>query len=159
MTRLLETMARVDGLKATVLRPSVAYGPGQAPDMLVSALVAALVAGQEMPMTAGEQTRDFVYVDDVVDALVRAAGTDAAVGRIINVGSGVPVRIRDVAQLAEDLTGAQGLVKLGALPYRPGEQMDYSLDVSLARELLGWTPSTSMKDGLRRTIDAARAGT
>jgi UDP-glucose 4-epimerase len=157
MSRMLETLARVNGLRATVLRPSVCYGPGQPPDMFVSALVDALVAGREFPTTPGEQTRDFVYVDDLVEAIELAATREAAVGRIINVGSGVETQIRDLAVLVEQLTGAEGLLRIGAVPYRAGEQMRYSVDASLAKELLGWEASTPLEAGLRRTIDAARA--
>ncbi len=158
MTRLLETLARVDGLGVTVLRPSVCYGPGQAPDMFVSALVKALIAGQEFPMTPGAQTRDFVYVDDLVDALVRAAARDEAAGRIINIGSGVETRICDLAALVEELAGVSGLVRAGAVPYRAGEQMRYVVDATLARDLLGWEATTPLEAGLERTIAAARAG-
>jgi UDP-glucose 4-epimerase len=157
MSRMLETLSRVNGLRATVLRPSVCYGPNQPPDMFISALVDALVAGREFPMTLGEQTRDFVYVDDLVDAIVRAGRSDAAIGRIINVGSGVGTRIGDLALLVEQLVGASDLVRLGAVPYRAGEQMEYCVDSALAAELLGWEAATSLEEGLRRTIDAARA--
>ena len=157
MSRMLETLARVNGLRATVLRPSVCYGPNQPPDMFISALVAALVVGREFPMTPGEQTRDFIYVDDLVDAIVQAGSHDEAIGRIINVGAGVETRLGDLALLVEKLVGAEGLVRLGATPYRAGEQMKYCIDSTLACELLGWESTTPLEEGLRRTIDAARA--
>lgn len=157
-TQLLEVLARMEGLRATVLRPSIAYGPGQGPDMFVAALVSALVSGHEFPMTAGEQTRDFVYVDDLVDALVAAALAENAVGRVVNIGSGEQVSIRRVAELAEQLAGTSDLVRPGTVPYRAGEQMSYCVDPTLAAELLGWRARTPLEEGLRRTIDAARLG-
>ena len=158
MTRMLETLSRVQGLPVTIIRPSLAYGPGQRPNMFVPALIAAILEGREFPTTPGEQTRDFVYVDDLVDALVRASVSDAALGRVINIGSGDAVRICDLATTVERLAGVSGLVKLGAMPYRAGEQMEYSVDSSLARELIGWSATTPLEEGLRRTIDAARSG-
>lgn len=156
MTELALALHRLHGLPAAVLRPSVAYGPGQAPDMFISALVAALVRGDRFPMTLGEQTRDFVYVDDVVSALMSAAVTPAASGHIVNVACGEQVRIADVARLAERLAGVNGLVEIGAVPYREGEALEYGVDATLARELLGWKAETELEDGLRATIAAAR---
>lgn len=154
-TQLCRAFQRSMGVPAVVLRPTIAYGPGQPPDLFLSALVASLARGERFPMTAGEQTRDFVYVDDIVDAQLLAATTPAAAGRVINIGSGEPVRLRDLAQTVARLMDAEGLLGLGEVPYRTGENMEYRSDVSLAREILGWEPSVSLEEGLRRTIEAA----
>lgn len=156
MTHLLQTFHRVHGLPAVVVRPTVAYGPGQPADMFVPALVGALVRGERFAMTAGEQTRDFVYVDDVVEGLLLAAATPEASGRVIVLASGSAVTMRELAERAETLVGTPGLVDAGAVAYRPGEIMDYRADGLLARELLGWRPRVGLDEGLRRVVEAAR---
>lgn len=156
MVQLLQTFHRVHGLPAVVVRPTLAYGPGQGTEMFLAALVTALLAGERFPMTAGEQTRDFVYVDDVVEGLLAAAATPEARGGVFNLGSAEPVRLRDLAETVEALTGTSGLVGLGEVPYRPGEQMRYSADSSAARRVLGWEPAVTLEEGLRRTVEAYR---
>jgi UDP-glucose 4-epimerase len=157
-TQLSQLMHRSFGLPVTVLRPAVAYGPGQQSDMFLPALIQTLLLGEEFNMTAGEQTRDYVYIDDLVEALL-LAGTGALIdGEIINVGGGQAVRIAELVERVEAQLDCKGLVRRGALPYRTGEAMEYELDVSKARALLGWAPRTSLDEGLRRTVAWYRKG-
>jgi nucleoside-diphosphate-sugar epimerase len=103
-------------------------------------------------MTRGEQQRDLVYVDDVVEALMLAATRRIKPGSVFNVGSGQGVPIKDVVRRTLELMGNPVKPLLGALPMRPDEIMEMSADVSAAREQLGWQPQTSLVDGLRKTI-------
>ena len=157
VTHLCELFHATQGLPVAILRATMAYGPGQGIDMFVPALIGALLAGNAFPMTAGEQTRDYVFVSDVVQALLLAATTPQAIGRIINIGGGQPVVIADLARMIERMVGANGKVLIGALPYRPGEAMDYSVDTSLSHELLRWRPQVSLEEGLQATVDWFRA--
>ena len=103
-------------------------------------------------MTAGEQTREFNYVDDIVAALRGAAVAPGVGGQIFNLGCGEPRRIRDVARLVLDLMDNPIELRLGELPYRPGETWEFYCDNSRAREQLHWAPQVSLEEGLRRTI-------
>jgi len=152
-TQLAQLMARNMGLPVCILRPSVAYGPGQQDDMFLPALIRALLQGKSFPMTGGEQTRDYIYVEDLVEAIVAAGVCSDSSGEIVNIGSGRGERISDVVDLVEQMMGVNGLVKRGALAYRIGEPMDYCLDISKAARLLNWRPKISLVEGLRRTID------
>lgn len=149
------TAHRLGGLPVVELRPTLAYGPGQPPDMFLPALVAALAAGRHFAMTAGEQTRDFVYVDDLVAALLAALLTPEAAGRVVNVGSGKPVALADLARSVARMLDAEELLGIGEVPYRTGEVMDYWVDPTLAAELLGWRATTPLTDGLRAVVDDA----
>lgn len=153
VTHLCELFHAAYGLPITILRPTLAYGPGQGAEMFVPALISALLGGKTFPMTPGEQTRDYVYVSDVVEALIRAASSTETLGRIVNVGSGRPVKISELARTVERIVGVSGQVLLGALPYRQGETMDYFVDATRAGRLLGWTPRVSLEEGIRTTID------
>jgi UDP-glucose 4-epimerase len=153
-TQLSQLMHCSFGLPVVVLRPSVAYGPGQNSDMFLPALIQSLLRGDEFKMTLGEQTRDYVYVSDLVDALLLSGtGANLLDGEIINIGSGRATQIAQLVDCVEAQLGCHGLVRRGALAYRTGEPMEYLLDVSKARQLLQWVPQTSLDEGLRRTVN------
>jgi UDP-glucose 4-epimerase len=147
------------GAAAFLLRPAVVYGPGQKGVMLVPALLNALRARRHFPMTRGDQTRDVIYVDDVVRLIVRCLDDDAPPGTY-NVGTGVETPVIDVVTRvvaeASRVLGADlmPLLDAGAIPYRDGEQMRYVLDVAAARERLGWQAEVSLDDGVARTVRA-----
>jgi len=151
-THLSQMMHANLGLPVTILRPSVAYGPGQRSDMFLPDLIQTLLRGEPFSMTPGEQTRDYVYVQDLVEALLRAGCRADINGEIINIGSGAPVRMAALVDRIEALLGREGWVRRGALDYRPGEPMAYWLDISKARQLLEWVPGTSLDEGLQRTV-------
>lgn len=154
MTQLLQTYHRIHGFPVAVLRPSLAYGPGQGDEMFLPALIRSLLSGQRFAMSRGEQTRDFVYIDDVVDALLLAAVRPEAIGQVINISSGTPTRIVDVTRLAVDLigNGVEALLDIGKIAYRQGEAMNYWADRTKAGQLLGWEPSVGLHDGMARTV-------
>lgn len=138
------------GATLIVLRPTVIYGPGQAPTMLLPAALAALRAGQPFPCSAGEQTRDFLHVDDLVALILRALEQGAPAGTY-NAGSGQELPVREaLAQLAAALgPDVAPLLRLGALPTRPGEALRYVVAIERAALQLGWRPRISLIDGLR----------
>ncbi len=154
-TRLAIAFASSSGLPVTVVRAAVAYGPGQGKDMLVGAACEALRMRRHLPMTAGTQTRDFIYVTDLVEGMVRAALTPSAAGRIINLGTGVATPVRELARLLEEFASTRGVLGLGELPMRPGEILDYVVDTSLAEQILGWRPRIGLREGLALTLESA----
>ena len=142
---------------AAVLRLALVYGPGSKPPMLIPRVAAALRAGERMAMTRGEQTRDLVFVDDVAAAIV-AAAESAEVG-IFNIGSGVETRIKDVILGIADAIASEGgrtreqlaeLLGFGEVALRPDEAHRYVMDISRARDVLGWRATTALADGLAR---------
>lgn len=158
VTRLCETLYSLHGTPFVVLRPTVAYGPGQGQEMFLPALIKTLLAKKEFPMTHGIQTRDFVYVDDLINAILSASVSPQAAGQIINIGSGNPVAIADIASKAARLLGREDLLRIGALDYRCGEAMEYYVNTSRARQLLDWTASFSLDEGLKRTVKHYQKG-
>ena len=91
----------------------------------------------------GKATRDFTYVDDVVDAVV-AAGTAGWDG-VVNIGGGHRVALTEVLDLVQSLVGP---IDIGFGPVVPGDARDTSADTTLAREVLGWAPKVELRDGL-----------
>jgi UDP-glucose 4-epimerase len=137
-------------LHAAAIRPSIVFGPGQRPNMFIPSLLAALQRGEDFAMTAGEQQRDFIFIDDVVDALLAALHPNAS-GQVFNISTGVSTQIVTLAKLAHQLIG-RGSLSVGALSYRPNEVMQQQMSPQKAQQLLSWTAKTSLEDGLRRTI-------
>lgn len=159
VTQLLQTFHRIHGFPVVVLRPSLAYGPGQGNEMFLPALIRSLLSGQRFAMSRGEQTRDYVYIDDVIAALMRAAVCSDATGQVINISSGEPSKIVDVTKLVVGLIGnsVETLLDIGKIEYRQGEAMNYWADRSKAKRLLGWEPSVNLRDGLAKTVEYYRS--
>lgn len=157
-TQLLQALATGQGLAVTILRPTLVYGPGQPNDMFLPALAAALLSGREFPMTAGEQTRDYLYVADLCSAIVKAMLTDVTAGTIINVGSGVSTALKDVANLVAREVGpdAARLLRAGALEYRPREAFDYRARLERSQQLLSWRAEVQLPAGIASTVAYAR---
>jgi len=136
------------GLALTSLRYFTVYGPRQRPDMAFVRFMKALVDGAEIEIFGdGEQTRDFTYVSDTVDATVRAASADVG-GQIVNIGGGSRVTVNRVLDTLEEITGLQARRKL--LPAAPGDPRHTGASINLAREKLAWEPRVSLRDGLSR---------
>jgi nucleoside-diphosphate-sugar epimerase len=137
--------------RVIVLRPGVVYGPGQPERMLFAKVAAALAAGARVALSPGDQTRDFVWIDDVAALVARAALADAPAG-VYNAGTGREVSVRDACLGIAAALGADraALLDFGAQPYRAGEQMRYALDPARAAAALGWRATVSLEDGLAR---------
>jgi len=149
--------SRVYGLDTVSLRYFNVFGPRQDPGSQYSGVLsrfidAALNAKQPTIYGDGEQSRDFTYIANVVDANLKAAESDSAVGQVINIANGERVTINEVFEMVKKLTGRANLEAEYAPP-RTGDVRDSLADLSLARSLLGYTPQVGLEEGLRSTID------
>jgi nucleoside-diphosphate-sugar epimerase len=145
------------GVETVHLRAFQVYGPGEAPGRLVPSLAASLAAGTPLDLTEGRQVRDFVFVEDVVDAFLAAVSADGASGATVNVGSGEATSVRELCLALADAVGAdRALLRFGALPYRANEGMGLCASTERAEELLGFRAATPLADGLGRTVAALR---
>lgn len=153
-THLCETIYNLYHLPITIVRPSVAYGPRQEGDMFLPALIQSIIRDQPFNMSPGKQTRDYIYIDDLIDVLLQVVIYYKEVsGEIINVGSGEPVVLSDLVLEVKRILNKPGLVNIGVVDYRPGDIMNYSVDISKARQLLDWSPNVSLNEGLQKTIE------
>jgi nucleoside-diphosphate-sugar epimerase len=155
-TNLAQAMRAMDNCPVVVLRPFSVYGPRQPGHMFVAEAVGCAVEGLPFRMTHGRQQRDLVYVDDVVRALLASARAPGIEGQVINIGSGRPVPLRDVAALIWRLSESRAPLLIGARPAPAEETHDTWADISLARRLLDWEPQVELESGLRATIQWAR---
>lgn len=151
--KYLDVYHHLYGLPAITMRISNAYGPFQLPHRgqgLIATLLAAALAETSVEIWGdGEIVRDFIYIDDVVDAMIAAAVYDGT-GRVFNVGSGTGLSVNAVADAVDALLLAPPLKRI----YRPAQKTDVAvnvLDTALICEKMGWQKKVSFSQGLRRT--------
>jgi len=154
---LMRVWGRVHGMKTVSLRYFNVFGPRQDPSSPYSGVLSVFMKCliERRPPTIfgdGEQSRDFTYIANVVDANLRAAESGTAVGHVINVANGERVTINEVLEIVKRLTG-QTDVQTEYAPARAADVRDSLADLEQARELLGYTPLVGLEEGLRLTID------
>ncbi len=152
----------VYGIPAVVLRLTNTYGPRQlirhSRQGFIGWFVRQVVLGEEIQLFGdGRQRRDFDYVDDVVDALLRAGASDAADGQVLNLGGDEPVALKDLVELMIRIAG-QGAYRLVPFPEdrKRIDIGDFYADARKVKRVLGWTPQVRLEEGLRRTLDYYR---
>lgn len=143
---------RVFDLPIVVARLFQVYGPGQAPGTLVPSAVHAALAGEDFPMTPGEQERDFIFVEDVVTGLLAVGQATDVDGDSLDVGTGQAHSVREVVERIWSIAEARGQVRPGALPYRPGAPMHLVANVEHTAQRTGWRATTSLQAGLEATV-------
>ncbi|MDH5507562.1 MAG: NAD-dependent epimerase/dehydratase family protein [Anaerolineae bacterium] len=152
----VRTIGALWGIETVCLRVFNAYGPGQHippshPPVIPNFLRQAVRGGSVVVHGDGNQTRDFVYVDDVVSAMVAAATAPDVDRMVINVGRGEETSVRDLVNSIVEITGSKAEV-LYAPRNDPGVSR-MCADLTLARKKLSYTPRTSLEDGLKRTLE------
>jgi len=144
-------------LESVVLRYFNVFGPRQSPHSQYAAVIPLFVSAIERgdPITIfgdGEQSRDFTYVENVVDATIRAAEVPEANGRMFNVSAGRPATVNELADALGRIM--QRDVERRFAPPRAGDIRDSWAAISAARDVLGYEPRVELEEGLRRTVDA-----
>jgi UDP-glucose 4-epimerase len=146
---------RLYGVSSIALRLGNVYGPRQDPlgEAGVIAIFCGKLKGGERPTVFGDglQTRDYIYVGDVVAAALAAGDSEAS--EPVNIGTGIETTVLELAETLARLGGGASFEPEFAPP-RTGEVQRISLDASRAEELLGWKPVQSLEEGLRLTLDA-----
>jgi NAD dependent epimerase/dehydratase len=142
------------GLGVTTVRPFNTYGPRQSARAVIPTIISQALAGSEIRLGHLSPTRDFTFVADTVDGFLQIADADAAVGRVVNLGSGQEISIGDLVTRITALTGSSAKAVVEARRERPGgsEVERLCADAGLARSL-GWTPCHGLDAGLRLTIE------
>jgi len=150
-----QVFGRVYGLQSVSLRYFNVFGPRQDPSSpysgVLSKFCAAFLEGTEPVVFGdGEQTRDFTYIENVVQATLLACEAPAASGRVINVGTGQRISLKQTLELLREISG--NALEAKYEPPRDGDIRDSQADIALSRELLGYEPTVNFAEGLRRTF-------
>jgi len=152
-----QVFTRVYGLETVSLRYFNVFGPRQDPSSqysgVISRFISALLSGQTPVIYGdGDQSRDFTYIDNVVDANLKAAESATAVGKVINIANGERISLNELLEELKDLTGKHD-VAADYQPTRAGDVKHSLADISRAREVLGFEPKIDLREGLSLTID------
>jgi UDP-glucose 4-epimerase len=153
--RYCQLYFRLYGLETVSLRYFNVFGPSQDPYSEYSAVIpkfaTRLQRGESIVVYGnGEQSRDFTYVDNVVEANILALRAPRAAGSVINIGCGERITLNRLIKILEAILEAQATVDYQ--PARPGDVRDSLADISLAQDLLGYQPKVTVAEGLRRTV-------
>ncbi len=159
---ICRTYTRIHGIRTVPLRLTNVYGPrGQMRHSqfgVVNWFVRLALEGKPIPIFgSGKILRDFLYVDDCVEALLRAAGEPRAIGEVLNVGHDRPSTFLEVAEILVELVPGTRLEFTDFTPERRAQEPgDFVSDITKIRSLLGWEPTTDLREGLARTVEFYR---
>ena len=159
---ICRTYTRIHGIRTVPLRLTNVYGPRAQMKHshfgVANWFVRLALEGRPIPIFgSGKILRDFLYVDDCVEALIRAAEEPAAVGEIVNVGHDRPSTFLELAQLLCELVPGAAIEFTDFTPERRAQEPgDFVSDITKIRRLLGWEPKVQLREGLSRTVDFYR---
>lgn len=158
----MRSFARVYGLETVVLRYFNVFGPYQDPGSPYSGVLAVfcqrMLAGEQPTIYGdGQQSRDFTYIENVVEAnlLAAAAPAEKVSGEVMNVATGSRITLNETFEILRELTGYRG--KPAYAPPRAGDIRDSLADIGRAQKLLGYQPRVDFREGLRRTVEWYRS--
>jgi len=154
---------RIYNLKATVLRPNNTYGRIGERGFITEYLISNMLKNQTCYIGAPESIRDYMFLNDHVNAYLLAMKSDKAVGKVFNVSPGNPTTNRELAQILSKIIDFKGKIVYGSYPpgypQRPAAwDPDYFvLDSTRIRKILGWKPTVSLEEGLKKTVENWKA--
>lgn len=149
---LCSTYSHLYGLRVVALRYFTAYGPRQRPDLAIHQFTRRIYAGQPIDQFGdGSTRRDYTYVDDVIQGTMAAFEYNGPQFDIFNLGESDTIQLKDLIAAIETALGKKA--KINQLPEQPGDMPLTCADISKARKLLGYNPSTRLSDGLPKFID------
>lgn len=155
-TLLCQHVAKTESRPITTFRLFSVYGPFEEPSRLIPTLIRRCLASEDLTLVDPDIARDFVYVDDVVEAYLRTDKLSQLRGEVINIGTGVQSPIRQVAELILRHTAATVACHWGSMPARMWDAKTWVADCTKSSRLLGWRPTTMLSEGLQQTIAWAR---
>jgi nucleoside-diphosphate-sugar epimerase len=151
-TLLCQHFAQTHKKPVTTFRLFSAYGPWEEPTRLIPTLIRRTLAGEDLELVPPETARDFIFVEDVVDAYLRLEQLAKLSGEVVNVGTGVQSTIKDVVTTVLEHTGARVACHWGKMQPRIWDSKIWVADITKSGRLLGWRPETSLRDGIARTV-------
>jgi UDP-glucuronate 4-epimerase len=149
---LCSTYSHLYGMRVVALRYFTVYGPRQRPDLAIHQFTRRIRAGKPIDQFGdGTTRRDYTYIDDIIQGTMAALNYDGPMFDIFNLGENETIQLRDLIAGIENALGEKA--KINRLPEQPGDMPVTYADISKARKLLGYNPSTRLSDGLPRFIE------
>jgi nucleoside-diphosphate-sugar epimerase len=151
---MVEEAARIRGGRTSIVRQFNAYGPGQQKTAVIPLFVAAALDGRPLQLATGTERRDFIYIEDTMDAFLTLGDSGPAGADPLLFASGTSVTMLELARLIVELCGSQSEVLFGARAAGAVGQLEAEISDTVAR--LGWSPRWTLRDGLAATIATFR---
>lgn len=150
---LIQTYCQNHNKKYTNLRVFNFYGENMPEEFFIPQMILSLKKGEDFLMTKGEQTRDFLYVGDVVNALILTAKNTQSYNQTMNVCSGKGTKLNELAEAVNKTINTKSKIILGAIPYRNNEVWEMIGDNSKIKKITGFEPKTSIIEGIKIVIN------
>lgn len=151
-THLLQQYFRQGILSPVIIRPFLVFGEIQSNNRFLPYLIDKCIKDKKFKVTKGEQIRDYLYIKDFNQALIKALNNKKAYGEIINIASGLPISIKEVISSVRKIIGT-GKPIWGGIDYRDGESMELYADINKAKLILDWEPKYDFKESLNKVIN------
>jgi nucleoside-diphosphate-sugar epimerase len=149
-THLCALLAKKGQMGCVVFRLFSVYGPWEEPSRLIPTLIRRARAGLPLEMAAPDIARDFVYIDDVLDALLDLPAAARLRGEVVNLGTGTETRLCEVVEAVTDLLGSSSEVRWGSMKPRHWDSIRWAANPRKAAQLLGWRPRHTLRQGLTK---------
>jgi nucleoside-diphosphate-sugar epimerase len=145
---------RIGGaMSIVILRPFNAYGPYQSTKAIIPELIIKSLRGEPIRTTCGEQTREFNFVTNLTDGMIKAAEHPGRIDGPINLSAAEEIQICKLVRKIAEITQTRSSIEIGALSYRPNEIWRMYGDSTRAHDVLGWKPAINLEQGLSLTVD------
>lgn len=151
-SELSKFLCKKYGIDYSWLRLFSVYGPDDNHEWLIQYLIKEMLANREINVTKGEQLWDYLYIDDISEALLKLAQLKG-IGKA-NLGSGKGNSVKSIIETIKELTNSKSKINFGAIPYRDDQVMLMEADIRKLSNHLNWKPEIDMKEGLKRTINS-----
>lgn len=152
-TLMCQEFARKESFPIITLRLFSVFGPYEEPERLVPSLIRRARANEDLPLASPETARDFIFVDDVVDAYLEAAKHPELSGEVFNIGSSIQHPLKNIVETILSQTNSASVPRWGTYPPRPFDTSIWVADMEKTRRLLGPIGTTPLAEGLKRTIE------
>ena len=152
--KISESFYRSYDLPIVIVRPFNTYGPRQSARAIIPTIITQALSNDKIYIGSLHPTRDFTYIDDIIEGFIKVAVSDKLIGETINIGSGFEISIGDLASKVLSLTGKDASVISDIRRIRPlrSEVERLCADITKAKRLIEWNPKVSLDKGLRKTI-------
>lgn len=150
--QFLYTYSKLYGIQAICLRFFTVFGPKQRPDLAIRKFIELIERDEAIPVYGdGTTMRDYTYIDDIVDGIIKAISYDKTPYEIINLGGGSPVTLNQMISTIEKVLNKTA--KINRLPMQPGDVDKTVSDITKAEQLLGYKPKVSFEEGIRKFVE------
>jgi UDP-glucose 4-epimerase len=135
------------------IRPFNTFGPYQSEKAIIPEMIIKCLLGKEIKTTSGEQTREFNYIDNIIDGILLLCKKVKHMDKPINLGSNNPIKIKDLVKKIHKFTKSESVLKIGAIKHRPNEIWKMQAENKFVTKNIGWKPAISFDQGLLNCVD------